>query len=119
VTHLGTRRPWVRSSERWKRSRLYEWLGLKGYVAFNLPRTVTTLGAALLTGIVAAHVYVLTSRPSLPMYFVVYTAILGACCLFTAAFLWRGRNPLVPQRGWFIGDRAEASGALVAVPRIS
>ena len=64
--------------ERWKRSQLYEWLRLKGYVAFNLPRTVTMLGAALLTGIAAAHVYVLSSQPSLPVYFVVYAAILGA-----------------------------------------
>jgi hypothetical protein len=90
--------------ERWKRSQLYEWLRLKGYVAFNLPRTVTTLGAALLTGIATAHVYVLTSRPSLPTSFVVYTAILGPCCLLTASFLWLGRNPRVPQLGWFFGD---------------
>ena len=72
--------------ERWKRSQLYEWLRLKGYVAFNLPRTVTMLGAALLTGIAAAHVYVLTSQTALPMYFVVYAAtVLGACCLLTVA----------------------------------
>jgi hypothetical protein len=90
--------------ERCKHSQLYEWLRLKGYVAFNLPRTVTMLGAALLTGIAAAHVYAATSRPSLPIYFIVYTAILGACCLLTAAFLWLGRNPRVPQIGWFFGD---------------
>jgi hypothetical protein len=90
--------------ERWKRSQLYEWLRLKGYVAFNLPRTVTTVGAALLIGIAAAHVYVVTSRPALPMCFIVYTAILGVCCLLTAAFLWLGRNPRVPQLGWFFGD---------------
>lgn len=90
--------------ERWKRSQLYELLRLKGYVAFNLPRTVTMLGAALLAGIVVLHVYVLATRPALPMYFLIYVAILGACCLLTAAFLWLGRNPLVPQIGWFIGD---------------
>jgi hypothetical protein len=90
--------------ERWKHSRPYEWLRLKGYVAFNLPRTVTMLGAALLTGLAATHVYVLTSRPALPIYFFVYTAILGACCLLAAAFLWLGRNPHVPQLGWFFGD---------------
>lgn len=90
--------------ERWKHSQLYEWLRLKGYVAFNLPRTVTMLGAALLTGIAAAHVYVVTSLPSLPIYFVVYTAILGVCCPLTAAFLWLGRNPRVPQLGWLVGD---------------
>ena len=90
--------------ERWKRSQLYEWLRLKGYVAFNLPRTVSMLGAALLIGIAAAHVYVLTSQPALPMYFVVYAAILEACCLLAAASLWLGRNPRVPQLGWFFGD---------------
>jgi hypothetical protein len=90
--------------ERWKRSQVYEWLRLKGYVAFNLPRTVTMLGAALLTGIAAAHVYVLTSQPALPMYFIVYAAILGACCLLTAVCLWLGRNPVVPQLGWLCGD---------------
>ena len=90
--------------ERWKRSRAYDWLRLSGYVAFNLPRTVTMLGTALLTGIAAAHVYVLTSQPPLPVYFVVYAAILGACCLLAASFLWLGRNPRVPQLGWFFGD---------------
>jgi hypothetical protein len=90
--------------ERWKRSRLYELLRLKGYVAFNLPRTVTVLGATLLTGIAAAHVYVLTSRPALPVYFFVYAVILAVCCLLTAACLWLGRNPRVPQLGWFFGD---------------
>ena len=90
--------------ERWRRSRAYDWLRLKGYVAFNLPRTVTMLGAALVTGIAAAHVYVLTSQPMQPVYFVVYAAILGVCCLLTAVFLWLGRNPHVPQLGWFVGD---------------
>jgi hypothetical protein len=91
--------------ERWKHSRPYEWLRLKGYVAFNLPRTVTVLGTALLMGIVATHVYVLTSsQTALPLYFVVYTATLLACCLLAAAALWIGRNPRVPQLGWFFGD---------------
>ncbi len=90
--------------ERWKRSQLYELLRLKGYVAFNLPRTVSALGAGLLIGIAVVHVYVLTSQPELPGYFFVYAAILLACCLLTAASLWLGRNPRVPQLGWFFGD---------------
>jgi hypothetical protein len=90
--------------ERWKRSQAFEWLRLKGYVAFNLPRTVTALGAGLLMGIIAAHVYVLTSPPTLRVYFFVYAAVLGACCPLTAALLWLGSNPLVPQLGWFLGD---------------
>lgn len=87
-----------------ERSQLYEWLRLKGYVAFNLPRLVTTLGAALLTGIAAIHVYVLISRPALPMYFVIYTTAVVGCCLLTAMALWLARNPRVPQAAWLFGD---------------
>lgn len=90
--------------DRWKRSQLYELLRLKGYVAFNLPRTVSMLGAGLLIGIALVHLYVLASQPALPMYFFVYFAILEVCCLLTAASLWLGRNPRVPQLGWFFGD---------------
>lgn len=90
--------------ERWKRSRAYEWLRLKGWVAFNVPRTVTALGSGLLIGVVAVHVYVFTSQTALPVYFFIYAAILGACCLLTAASLWLARNPRVPQLGWFFGD---------------
>jgi hypothetical protein len=94
--------------DRLKASQLYDWLRLKGWVAFNVPRTVTLLGAALLIGIAAAHVYVLATRSMLPMYFVVYVVILGACCLLAAASLCLGRNPRVPQLGWFFGDLVSA-----------
>ncbi|HEY1842540.1 MAG TPA: oxidoreductase [Mycobacterium sp.] len=87
-----------------KRSQLYEWLRLKGYVAFNLPRTVTMLGAALLIGICVAHLYVLASQLALPTYFVVYTGAVIACCVLAAAAMWLGRNPRVPQLGWLFGD---------------
>ena len=91
-------------ARRIKRSQLYEWLRLKGYVAFNLPRLVTMLGAALLTGIAGIHIYVLISRPALPTYFVVYTAAVVGCCLLTAVALWLARNPRVPQAAWLFGD---------------
>jgi hypothetical protein len=91
-----------------KRSQLYEWLRLKGYVAFNLPRLVTMLGAALLTGIAAIHVYVLIRRSALPMYFVVYSAAVIGCCLLTAVALWLARNPRVPQAAWLFGDLVSA-----------
>jgi hypothetical protein len=90
--------------ERWKGSRLYEWLRLKGYVAFNLPRTVSMLGAALLIGIAAAHVYVLTSQWALPMYFFAYATIVLGCCLLAATAMWLGRNPRVPPLAWLFGD---------------
>ena len=91
-------------ARRIKRSQLYEWLRLKGYVAFNLPRLVTMLGAALLTGIAAIHVYVFISRPALPTYFAVYTAAVVECCLLTAIAVWLARNPRVPQAAWLFGD---------------
>ncbi|MBV9723298.1 MAG: oxidoreductase [Mycobacterium sp.] len=62
------------------------------------------LGATLLIAIAATHVYVLTSRRALPVYFVVYTAALLACCLLSATAIWLGRKPLVPRLGWFLGD---------------
>jgi hypothetical protein len=62
------------------------------------------LGAGLLSGIVAVHVYVLTSRTPLPVYFLVYTAIVLACCLLAAMAIWFGRNPRVPPLAWLFGD---------------
>jgi hypothetical protein len=91
-------------TQRLKRSQLYEWLRLKGYVAFDLPRTVTMVGAALLIGISATHLYVLASQPGLPAYFVVYTGVVIACCLLAVATMWLGRVPRVPRFGWLLGD---------------
>jgi hypothetical protein len=62
------------------------------------------LGAGLLSGIVAVHVYVLTSRTPLPVYFLVYTAIVLGCCLLAAMAIWFGRNPRVPPLAWLFGD---------------
>ncbi|MGH3970565.1 MAG: oxidoreductase, partial [Mycobacterium sp.] len=79
-------------------------LRLGGYAAFDLPRTVTALGGLLLLGIVATHVYVLTREPALPVYFVIYAAVLIAGCLLAAGAMWLGVNPAVPQLGWLAGD---------------
>lgn len=88
----------------WRRSRLHEWLRLKGYVAFDLPRTVTALGGFLLMGIVATHVYVLTTEPALPVYFLAYCAVVFTGCLLAAGAMCLGSNPRVPQLGWFLGS---------------
>ena len=79
-------------------------LRLGGYVAFNLPRTVTTLGGLLLLGIVVTHVYVLTRESRPPVYFVVYAAVLIAGCLLAAGAMWLAVNPGVPHAGWLLGD---------------
>ena len=75
-------------------------LGLNGWVAFNLPRTVTALGAALLLGLVAVHVYEFATEPRLPRYFVVYAAVLTAGCLIATVAMVVGLKPVVPQIGW-------------------
>jgi hypothetical protein len=88
----------------WERSRVYRMLRLGGYVAFNLPRTVTALGGLLLLGIVVTHLYALTTESALPVYFIVYAALLIVGCLLAAGAMWFAPNPRVPQLGWFFGD---------------
>ncbi|OBF77746.1 oxidoreductase [Mycobacterium sp. 852002-51613_SCH5001154] len=79
-------------------------LTLNGWVAFNLPRTVTALGGSLLLGLVALHAYILTTEPGLPLYFAVYSALLGVCCLAAAGAMVFATKPRVPQVGWYSGS---------------
>lgn len=89
-------------------------LTLNGYVAFNLPRAVTGLGTALLMGLVAVHVYVLASTPVLPLYFVIYAAVLIIACLVTAGALVFPK-PTVAQAGWYFGSFVCAGFVVVYV----
>ena len=59
---------------------LFDWLRLKGYVAFDLPNLVTALGGILLISIAAAHAYVMTTHTELPAYFKIYSALFIAGC---------------------------------------
>lgn len=77
---------------------------LNGYVAFNLPRAVTALGALVLTGIVALHAYLLGTRPGVPLYFVVYFAVLTLGCLMAVAVMALSRSQSAAQRGWYLGS---------------
>ncbi|OBG97596.1 oxidoreductase [Mycobacterium sp. E3251] len=79
-------------------------LTLNGWVAFNLPRTVTALGASLLVGLVALHAYVWIREPDVPWYFSVYSALLAACCLAAVAAMVFAVKPRVPQAGWYLGS---------------
>ena len=79
-------------------------LTLNGWVAFNLPRTVTALGGSLLMGLVAVHAYVFTRQPGVPPYFAVYSALLTVCCLTAAAAMVFALKPRVPQVGWYFGS---------------
>lgn len=112
----------------WKSSRLYDWLRLRGYVAFNLPKLVTALGGVLLISIAAAHAYVMTTQAELPVYFKIYSVLIITGCAVTAGGMWWRLSPHVPQMIWFFGDllsvlfigsylasRAISLGGLVAV----
>jgi hypothetical protein len=89
--------------ETWHSSRLFRLLTLGGYVAFNVPRAVTGLGASLLMGIAATHAYLLTSLQAPPAYFLAYAAAAIAGCLVAAGAIVYGRNPRAPQAGWLLG----------------
>ncbi|UXA05480.1 oxidoreductase [Mycobacterium sp. SMC-2] len=78
-------------------------LTLNGWVAFNLPRTVTALGGSLLMGLVAVHAYVFIREPT-PWYFGVYSALLAIGCLGAAAAMVFALKPHVPQAGWYFGS---------------
>lgn len=77
---------------------------LNGWVAFNLPRTVTALGGSLLAGLAAVHAYVVMTEPAMPGYFVVYAALLMICCLVAGAAMTFAPKPHVPQAGWYFGS---------------
>ncbi len=79
-------------------------LSLGGYVAFDLPRVVTGLGALLLLGIAATHAYLLATQEGPPGYFVVYAAGVIAGCLLAAGSMGFGRKPYVAQVGWYFGS---------------
>ena len=79
-------------------------LTFNGWVAFNLPRTVTAMGAALLTGVAAVHVYVLTTESALPGYFVIYSAALISSCLLAATAVIAGSQGGVARGGWSVGS---------------
>jgi len=79
-------------------------LTLNGWVAFNLPRTVTALGGALLTGLVLVHIYVLATEPGLPRYFAAYVLGLSAACALAAGAMVFALKPIVPQAGWYFGS---------------
>ena len=111
-----------------KSGRLSRTLRLGGYVAFNLPRTVTALGGLLLIGLAVTQLYVLTRQTAPPTYFAVYSYLMIGCCLVAAAMMWLGPNPVFPRLGWllaclvsavflgaYLASRAASLPALVAV----
>lgn len=91
--------------EMWHRSRLYRMLSLGGYVAFDLPRVVTGMGASLLIGVAATHGYLLlTGHGTLPWYAIGYAVAVIAGCLLIAAGMGVGFKPFVAHVSWFAGS---------------
>ncbi len=88
----------------WRRIFSSPLLTLNGWIAFDLPRTVTALGASLLIGIAAAHVYVLTTQSAPPLYFIVYCIALIIGCPVIAGSMGFVLKPVVTQVGWYAGS---------------
>jgi ABC-type multidrug transport system permease subunit len=93
-----------RTTGLWRRLLSSPVLTLNGWVAFNLPRTVTALGGALLTGLAMVHVYLLTTIPGPPWYFAGYVVVLAVACLAAATSMLIGIKAAVAQAGWFLGS---------------
>ncbi|MCV7029614.1 oxidoreductase [Mycobacterium sherrisii] len=101
------------------RSRLIRMLSLGGYVAFNMPRTVTAAGVALLLGCVATHIYAVLSQPDRPAFFLVYVAAAVTGCGLIAVLLCLTRSPVAMQLSWVLGSAASVVIAgIVAGTRI-
>ncbi|MCV7099793.1 oxidoreductase [Mycobacterium palustre] len=94
---------------------MFKVLSLGGYVAFDLPRVITGLGAVLLLGIAATHVCLLLDQEAPPWYLVLYAAAVIAGCLLIAGGLAIGRNPRVTQGVWFAGSLLSAVVLVVDV----
>lgn len=89
----------------WRGTRLYRMLTVHRYLAFNLPRTVTGAGIALLSGVAAPQVYTLMEehRP-LPSYLVIYLCLLVIGLLSAACSLLAGGTDDDQPRGWWAGS---------------
>ncbi len=82
------------------------------YVAFNVPRFTTAVGVVLLLGTAAVHLYLIGAARNLPVYLVVYFAVLGAACVVAAAMMITGR---FAERGWVLASLVSAVFLVVYV----
>ncbi len=82
-------------------------LTLNGWVAFNVPTTVSAAGTGLLTLIAGVHAYLWATTPAAPAVFVGWAAGLIAACLVAAVLLW-APTAWVARLGWWLGSAAGA-----------
>ncbi|OBJ72450.1 hypothetical protein [Mycobacterium sp. 1274756.6] len=80
-------------------------LTLNGWVAFNLPTTVSALGVTLLLAITGIHGYLWWSTPTPPAVFTGYVVLLGAACLIAAVLMFAPRVEIT-EPAWFLGSAA-------------
>lgn len=88
----------------WRRVWSSSLLTLNGWIAFDLPRAVTTLGATLLCAIVAVQAYVVVGYSAPPKYFLAYTAVLAVGCLVAAIGMTWATDAATTQRAWHLGS---------------
>lgn len=87
----------------WRRFWTSPPLTLNGWVAFNLPTTVTAVGAGLLALIAGVHGFLWATTPAPPAVLAGWAALLVALCLVAAALLW-GPTATVARSGWWLGS---------------
>lgn len=90
---------------RWRRFWSSPPLTLNGWVAFNLPTTVSAAGAALLLVIAGVHGYLWWSTPDPPAAFVGYLVLLCVACVFAAALMFAPRAEITGP-AWCLGSVA-------------
>src|SRR5699024_7309431 len=80
---------------------------LNGWVAFNVPTTVSAAGTGLVTLVAGVHAYLWATTPATPAVFVGWAAGLIAACLVAAVLLW-APTASVARLGWWLGSGAGA-----------
>ncbi|HZY75873.1 MAG TPA: hypothetical protein VFE40_06110 [Jatrophihabitantaceae bacterium] len=73
------------------------------HIAFDLPRTTTAAGIALLLGMAAIRLCLLAEHDQ-PTYLAAYFTVLGACAMLAALGMLAGRWLAIVRAGWALGS---------------
>lgn len=79
-------------------------LGFLDWFAFDLPRTTTGIGVALLAGQVAVHLWLLFGDIAWPVWLTCYYGVLIIGWAAAAVPMVFGSRVATAQAGWFLGD---------------
>ncbi|TSE00964.1 oxidoreductase [Skermania sp. ID1734] len=86
--------------KQFRKTRLYRMLTVYQYVALNLPKVITLVGAGLLLGLAGVHIYILVSESALPTWAFAATVAFIVICFVAAVMLTL--RPVV-WAGWALG----------------